>query len=262
MAPTLELSWIDHIHERYRKTLTFQELRKGVVALSRIYVENRVRIDRGAVFDGASKRAAFACFYAPLHFLLVREVVAALDAHEPKPKRIVDLGCGTGVGGAALATMAKGPPPVLGYERNAWACGEARWLLRELGVRGRVLQKPLESAPLARGDAVIAAFSVNELDPKIRTKFLESLLAAVERGASVLVVEPIARRPNPWWTEWRERVQAFGGRDDSWRFEVPLPEPLESLDRAAGLDHRELTARSLFLRGRQLVVPSSHEEER
>jgi hypothetical protein len=45
-------------------------------------------------------------------------------------------------------------------------------------------------------------------------------------------------------------VQTFrgvGGREDTWRFPVTLPEPLALLDRAAGLDHRELTGRSLWL---------------
>jgi hypothetical protein len=248
MSAKGELSWIDEVVERYRKTLTFQELRKGVVALSRIYVENRRGIERGAVFDGAGKRAAFACFYGPLHFLLLREVVRALAITELAPGRIVDLGCGTGVGGAALASLVGGSPAVIGYERNAWACGEARWLLRELGIRGRVVQKPLESASLRPGDLALLAFSVNELDPKSRATLLGTLLAAAKRDVVLLVVEPIAGRPTPWWQEWRERFLTLGGRDDRWRFEVPLPETLAALDRAAGLVHRELTARTLFLR--------------
>jgi hypothetical protein len=175
-------------------------------------------------------------------------VIRALGAHVPPPKRILDLGCGTGVGGAAFASLAPGTPPVLGYEKNAWACGEARRLLRELGIRGRIFQKPLESASLRPGDAAIAAFSVNELDAKSREALLTTFLSRSKRGASVLVVEPIAGRPVPWWDEWSEGFRTHGGRDDRWRFEVELPESLEALDRAAGLDHRELTARSLFLR--------------
>jgi hypothetical protein len=43
--------------------------------------------------------------------------------------------------------------------------------------------------------------------------------------------------------EWRR----IGGRADEWRFRVELPERLALMDRAAGLDHRELTGRSLWL---------------
>jgi len=40
-----------------------------------------------------------------------------------------------------------------------------------------------------------------------------------------------------------------GGRTDEWRFREPLPPLLQILDKAAGLDHRELTVRSMWLPG-------------
>src|SRR3990172_9172231 len=199
--------WIVKIQERYGRTLTFPEIRKGVVALSRIYVEERRRIDRGAAFDGAGKRAAFACFYSPLHFLLVREVVTALGAEREPPRRIFDIGCGLAVAGAAWATHCERRPRVVGYEKSSWAADEARWLLSTLGLRGRIHQKPLHQAPPAgKGDAVVAAYIVNELEPSGRAKLLDSLLSAARRGASVLVIEPLARRTSPWWAKWREKI--------------------------------------------------------
>jgi hypothetical protein len=65
----------------------------------------------------------------------------------------------------------------------------------------------------------------------------------------VLIVEPIARAVAPWWGEWSRRVTSLGGRADEWRFRIPLPAVVAKLDRAAGLDHREITARTLWLRG-------------
>jgi len=246
MLPT---GWIGEIQERYGRTLTFPEIRKGVVALSRIYVEERRRIDRGAVFEGAGKRAAFACFYSPLHFLLVREIVTALGAAREPPDRIFDLGCGLGVAGAAWATLCERKPQVVGFERSSWAADEARWLLTTLGLRGRIHQKPLHQAPPAgKADAIVAAYTVNELDVAGREKLLDRLLAARERGASLLVVEPLARRTSPWWPEWQDKFLGACGRADEWRFATELPPSLALLDRAAGLDHRELTARSLYLR--------------
>jgi hypothetical protein len=65
------------------------------------------------------------------------------------------------------------------------------------------------------------------------------------------VIEPLARRSLPWWSEWSDRFLEASGRADEWRLPVALPEALAELDRAAGLDHRELTGRSLYLgRGR------------
>ena len=69
------------------------------------------------------------------------------------------------------------------------------------------------------------------------------------RGARVLVVEPIASRPVPWWTAWADAFVQAGGRADLWRFPSSLPPLLALLDKAAGLDHRVLTARSLWLPG-------------
>jgi hypothetical protein len=51
----------------------------------------------------------------------------------------------------------------------------------------------------------------------------------------------------PWWNRWRQRVEDAGGRADEWRLHADLPPIVAKLDRAAGLDHRELTGRSLWL---------------
>ena len=65
-----------------------------------------------------------------------------------------------------------------------------------------------------------------------------------QRGARVLIVEPIARRMNDWWGEWRAALNA---REDEWRFAVTLPPLARELARGAGLDPQELTARSLVV---------------
>jgi SAM-dependent methyltransferase len=242
------MDWIERIQTRYRETLTFAEIRKGVVALSRIYVEERRRIERGAVFDGAGKRAAFACYYSPLHFLVVRKLVASLGAERVPARRILDLGCGLGVAAAAWATVCAAKPEVVGLEKNSWAAAEARWLLAALDIRGRILQKPLQDFPAAAsGDAIVAAYSVNELDAEGRGKLLERLLEAAKQGAAVLIVEPLARRALPWWQEWQEAFLERSGRADEWRLAAELPPSIALFDRASGLDHRELTARSLCL---------------
>ena len=62
----------------------------------------------------------------------------------------------------------------------------------------------------------------------------------------MLVIEPLARGVTPWWDEWEAAFRAAGGRADEWRFRADLPPPLKLLDRAAGLDHAQLTARSLY----------------
>src|SRR6185436_1162285 len=112
------LLWHEALEKRHLAALTFQEVRRAVQALSAIYVEQRDRIDSGAALNGAGKRAAFAMFYAPLHFLLVREVVRALDAGGDAPDTIMDLGCGTGIAGVAWALECDPTPKVIGIDRN------------------------------------------------------------------------------------------------------------------------------------------------
>jgi hypothetical protein len=95
--------------------------------------------------------------------------------------------------------------------------------------------------------AFLAAFSINELPDADRNATLERLVERGARGDRVLIVEPLAGFVAPWWGRWRDVVLQAGGRADEWRFRVELPAIVTKLDRAAKLDHRELTGRSLWL---------------
>jgi hypothetical protein len=138
-------------------------------------------------------------------------------------------------------------PRIAGIDRHPWAVEEARWTYRQLRVDGGARAGDMvRLPPIAPGAAVVAAYVLNEL-PTVTRELLEArLLDAASRGASVLIVEPIARRVAPWWDATAARFAAVGGRADEWRFPVDLPVPLRVFDKAAGLDHRELTARTLF----------------
>jgi hypothetical protein len=118
-----------------------------------------------------------------------------------------------------------------------------------LGLGGRATQGDVERTAIAgrSGDAVLAAYTVNELPAATRDALLPRLIDARGRGVRSLIVEPIARAITGWWTSWEKSVIAAGGRSDEWRFAIPLPERQRQLGRAAGLDPRELTARSLWL---------------
>src|SRR5580765_6632098 len=67
--------WLQALEARHFSDLTFQEVARSLRALSSTYVERRGGIRKGAALSGAGKRAAFALFYGPLHYLLVREIV-------------------------------------------------------------------------------------------------------------------------------------------------------------------------------------------
>ncbi len=243
------VDWFEALEARHLANLNFSEVRRAVQALSIRYVEKRHRFGTGGILDGEGKRAAFAMFYGPLHFLLVRQIVRALHATVPNNASILDVGAGTGVAGAAWALESLRNPAVIGVDHNPWALSECKWTYRTLGLRGRVQAVDLASFKIPAGVAVIAAFTVNEVDEARRAHMHSQFLSAIRRGTPVLIVEPIARRLSSWWEEWATSWKSEGGRADEWRFRLTLPEKLQLMDRAAGLDHRELTGRSLWAPG-------------
>ena len=247
-SPDRFSAYYEALEARHLSELTFAEVRRALSALSSIYVERRGRLAEGAAFDGAGKRAAFALYYGPIHFLLVREIVRGLGL--PAPRRILDLGCGTGAAGAAWALSGEPRARVEGVDRSGWAVAEARWTFARLGLEGRASRGDVSTTSLPKPPAgILAAFTVDELAEEPRRHLRGRLLDAAGSGTSVLVVEPISRRVNPWWPEWAKAVLAAGGREDEWRFRPELPERLALLGKAAGLESRELSGRSLALAG-------------
>jgi hypothetical protein len=97
------------------------------------------------------------------------------------------------------------------------------------------------------GDAVLAAYLLNELPPDARARLESALLDAAAHGARVLVLEPISRAVTPWWNDTAARVVAAGGRADEWHFDTALPAATALLGKAAGLNSREMKVRSLYV---------------
>ena len=244
-------TWIHDLETRHLSDLRFAEVSRALRALSSTYIERRRTIHHGGALAGAGKRAAFALFYGPLHYLTVREVVQRLEADAARQSVLVDLGCGTGASGAAWAAQDSTFRQVVAIDRSPWSIAEASRTYRHFGVSARTRQDEMASAAWPPGAALLAAFSVNELPGDSRDRLLERFLDRAGRGDAILVVEPVARSIAPWWGAWQAAFTAAGGRSDEWRFRTELPDIVAKLDRAAGLDHRELTARSLWMPGQK-----------
>jgi hypothetical protein len=246
MSTDIFTQWVEALEARHLAGFRVQEVTRALRALSSAYVERRHALGRGGALDSAGKRAAFALFYAPLHFLVTREVIRALG--QTAPPAIVDLGCGTGAAGAAWALESSESPRVTGVDRHPWAVEETRWTYRQLHVNGTARVDDAVRFRLRRGNTgIVAAYLLNELSTTAGTTLRSALVDASTHGARVLIVEPIARAVAPWWDEAARAMTAGGGRADEWRLHLDLPPLLRMLDRAAGLDHREVKARSLFI---------------
>ncbi len=245
--------WIAALERRHLAELTFPELSRALRALSATYVERRGRIGEGSALSGAGKRAAFALFYGPLHYLLVRHIASALPgatAVSAATSTLVDLGCGTGASGAAWASSCAPSPRVLGIDRHPWAVKEAGATYQAFGLSGRGIVGDVAKADFGRKRAAfLAAFTLNELPDAARETLLTRLLDRAAKGDRVLVVEPLAGFVAPWWKKWRAAVESSAGRADEWRIRADLPVIVAKLDRAAGLNHREITGRSLWIPG-------------
>lgn len=238
--------WMASLETRHLADLRFADVTRALRALSSAYVERRHRVGDGAALAGAGKRAAFALFYAPLHYLVVRDIVRSLPGATRISSPITDLGCGTGAGSAAWAEACERRSAVIGIDRHPWSLDEARQTYREFGLTSRVRMENIATATLPKGpQAFLAAYAINELADSSRDQVMAKLIHRAANGDRLLIVEPMARFVTPWWKQWTAEIERVGGRADEWRFRIELPPIVKKLDSAAGLDHRELTARSL-----------------
>lgn len=241
--------WVASEAELALRDLRFSDVRRAVQALSMLYVQKRARggLDKRAG-DGAGKRAAFASYYAPLHFIGAAVAGSALGLQGCSGVReVVDLGCGTGAVGAAIARLLPGAARVTGVDANAGAVSVCRRTFSALGVRGRARVGRLPSAMprLRAADLVVAGWSLNELGPEERDAVLDDVSTGVSRGCGLLVLEPLSTRVVPWWPQLIARFP--GAAVAELRVPVTRPPWIARLDEATRLDHRDATCRALWV---------------
>ena len=237
-------AYLAALEQRHLADLRFSDVTRALRALSSAYVERResALADRKAL-DGAGKRAAFALYYGPLHFLLVQHIVREIGVTFD-PGIVVDLGCGTGVAGASIATSQSPPLGVVGFDTHPWTLDEARFTYKSFGLKSDVRRAHAAKTRFPSDTSVtVAAFVVNELNDKDRAALLEAFKTSRKR---VLIVEPISQRISPWWDQWAAEFQTLGGRADTWKARIDSPPIVKRLAKAAGLRPEMLTARSLF----------------
>ena len=248
--PSIDL-WLDWLFERHQRDLTFQELRRSVQALSATYVERRKLHAAPRALDGKGKRAAFACFFAPLHFLVVREILAALAARAPCEQIL------------RSRLRLAGRRPGLGHEPRDQAHPRRR-RHQPLGHRrGRPRICASSACMVARGSAICSRRGCRTV-PRESSRPSRSTSST---GPAAVVSGSGSSRPMLWARRSSSsspspaRSQPRGGpsgkRRSSGRAAEQIsgalprayPAACSSWNRAAGLDHHELKARSLWLAG-------------
>ena len=238
-------SFLRELEQRHLADLRFSEVSRALRALSSAYVERReTALAEHKALDGAGKRAAFALYYGPIHFLLVHHIIGELGAGAGRGT-VVDLGCGTGVAGAAVTLASSTACSVLGIDTHPWTLEEARFTYKALGLRADVRRGHAARTRFpSETSFIVAGFGVNELTDADRNVLLSNVAAS---AAPILIIEPISQRISPWWGEWTAAFEKLGGRADEWRARIEPPPIVKRLAKATGLRPEVLTARSLYL---------------
>lgn len=242
-------AWMVAEEARHCPPLSRADVRKGIQALSKLYVARRVggRISQRAA-DGAAKRAAFAVFYAPLHFLTAWAAAdRVLSPGALSGRTVLDLGCGTGAAGAAIALHGQARQ-VVGIDCTGWSLTAAQRTWTQLAVAGKGKRGSLPGAlgwPKA-GEVLVFGWSLNELSDEHRADTLRRVESALRKGCGLVILEPLSRRISPWWSDVSHRLGRLGASQADVKVTVELPPLLRDLDRAAGLDHRLIGARVMW----------------
>ena len=200
-------TWIQDLETRHLSDLRFAEVSRALRALSSTYIERRRTIHHGAALAGAGKRAAFALFYGPLHYLIVREVVqpnrrgrrAEICARR---SGLWDWRLGRGMGGQDSTI------------RQAVAIDRTL-----VGRRGNTnLPAFRRDRPVAPGrydfgcvagmaGGIAGGVRRERVPADARDRLLQRFLERAARGDAVLVVEPVARRSRPGGARGSPRSQ-------------------------------------------------------
>lgn len=243
--------WMARLEARHLAKLQFSEVSRALRALSSAYVERRhTAIAAHRVLDGAGKRAAFALYYGPVHFLATSQVIAALRERAGAPDAwralpVIDVGCGTGAVGAAAA-VTTGAPSILGLDTHPWALDEARDTYAAYGLDASVVRGSAAKLRRPRQPSfVVAGYVANELTEAERAVLGRTLVNAARHGSRVLVIEPLARAATPWWPEWVELFAPLGGRAEEWKLTIAPPDLVRRLGEAAGLTPTATNVRTL-----------------
>jgi hypothetical protein len=246
-VPGLSL-WLDDLERRHLADLRVAEVTRALRALSSAYVERRGTLTAKGAFEGAGKRAAYALYYGPLHYLTARALVHELPGALEPMRHLADWGCGTGAAGAAWASSLSPPPRITAVDEHPWAVKEAAGTYTAFALIAETKRGDIARVRVpATADALVAGWVLNEVSDATRRELLPRFLDLAAHGTRVLVVEPIAARVSPWWREWATEFERAGGRADEWKFTVELPDLVRRFDRSTGMRHDQLKARSLWL---------------
>ena len=196
--------------ELHRSQQVYYALEKEVGRLSELFTTGR---GEGGSYAGSLKSwLAYGLYFFPQTFMrirLIREELQARGSWPEGPLRILDLGCGTGAAGFALAAGATAPHALTGVDR----AGAALALAEELALAGRELWPGLQFTARrhdiydpqildGKWDVIVSSYALNEVFPggvsDVFTQWLAAAAAHLAPGGVLLLCEPVVRGQGSW----------------------------------------------------------------
>lgn len=240
-----------------------KEVGAGVRALSHGLTRER-ELAGARYMDDPKLLGAYLLFYWPVSYAQARATLSELPG---RPRATLDLGSGPGP--MVFAALDAGASSVIAADRSRPALELAKALAAEagepMGTREWAPEKPL---PEGQFDLITMGHVLNELyggDVTRRAALVESILARVTKGGTLLVVEPALRETSRALLEVRDVLVARGWavrapclfrgacpalvKPSDWcHAERPwrLPPVVDAIARAAGL-HKESLKMSYLL---------------
>lgn len=242
-------AWVTAAHERWAGSLTFRELRRGASAVSDLYVHKRQSSVTAKVADGRGKHAAFIVYYGGLHLLLVADWLRRTSPPAALP--VVDVGCGPGVVGAAVARWC-GAPSLLAGDVVGRHLQAAAWTAKHFGVPVKTRRGALPGVLRGKGPQQPTLYTLgwvlNELDEDAVQECIQALAHRVEQGHGVMVWAPLSTRVTGWWSGLESAIRRTGVPMSAGihRCRPERPPLIADLDRATRLKHDELGGRVLY----------------
>ena len=160
-------------------------------------------------FDDAQLLGAYLLFYWPVSYAQAAAVLGELDAPVGS---VLDLGSGPGP--LALAALDAGAASALALDRVPQALALARGLAQ--GGNHALATEPWDESralPGRRFDTILAGHVLNELyagDREKRAALVEELLARLQPGGRVIVIEPALRETSRALLEVRDLLVQRG----------------------------------------------------
>jgi len=159
-------------------------------------------------------------YVLPPHETLVRQ--GLMDAVRVKPRRIIDLGCGTG----STTLMLKQAFPeaeVVGLELSPYMLVVAGMKAQKAGLNIQWLHSKAESVafPDASFDLVAASFLFHETPPAVSRAILRESFRLLKVGGQVVILDGSQKtlRQTPWLTDMLEDpyINSYlAGSLDAW----------------------------------------------